>query len=151
LVEPRTPPTDVKRNLRAAEEVGVVRALWVAARDEDVDALVDLTAPDVDWSPTAAVTGSLHGQEALRAYLEDLIANGTLVAAHPYSFEAVGDCVIVSGTLRLRRQDGAPESVQRWWVYRVANGLIASVVSHASRDDGCRDARAQHAAAHVSD
>jgi ketosteroid isomerase-like protein len=137
--------------MTAAEDVGVVRALWVAARDQDVDALVDLAAPDVDWSPTAAVTGSLHGREALRGYLGDLIANGTLVAAHPYSFEAVGDCVIVSGALRLRREDGAPESVQRWWVYRMANGMIASAVSHASRDDACRDARAQHAAAHVGE
>ena len=97
------------------------------------------------------VTGSFHGRAALRGYLDDLIADGTLVAAHPYSFEAVGDCVIVSGALRLRRPDGASESIQRWWVYRVAQGRIASVVSHASRDDACRDARAQRAAAHVSD
>jgi hypothetical protein len=135
--------------MTAAEDVGVVRALWVAARDEDVDGLVDLTAPDVDWSPTAAVTGSLHGREALRGYLDDLVANGTLLDAHPYSFEAVGDRVIVSGALRVRGPDGAAGSVQRWWVYRVVNGLIASVVSHASRDDACRDARAQHAAAHL--
>jgi SnoaL-like domain len=135
--------------MTAAEDVGLVRALWVAARDKDVDAMIDLTAPGVDWCPTAVVSGSVHGREALRGYLEDLIASGTLVGAHPYSFEAVGDCVIVSGALRLRREDGAVEPVQRWWVYRVAHGQIASVVSHASRDDACRDARAQHAAAHV--
>jgi ketosteroid isomerase-like protein len=137
--------------MTAAEDVGLVRALWVAARDKDVDALVDLTAPDVRWCPTALVTGSFHGREALRGYLEDLIASDTLVGAHPYSFEAVGNCVIVSGALRLRREGGAVESVQRWWVYRVAHGQVASVVSHASRDDACRDARAQHAAAHVGD
>jgi ketosteroid isomerase-like protein len=135
--------------MTVTEDVAVVRALWVAARDKDVDALLDLCAPDVDWCPTAVVTGSFHGREALRGYLEDLAANATLVAAHPYSFEAVGDCVVVSGALRVRRPDGDGESVQRWWVYRVANGLIASVVSHASRDDACRDARSQHAAARV--
>jgi ketosteroid isomerase-like protein len=133
--------------MTAGEDVAVVRALWVAARDKNVDALLDLCAPDVDWCPTAVVTGSFHGREALRGYLEDLTANATLVAAHPYSFEAVGDCVVVSGALRVRRPDGGGESVQRWWVYRVANGLIASVVSHASRDDACRDARSQHSAA----
>jgi ketosteroid isomerase-like protein len=137
--------------MTAAEDVGVVRALWVAARDRDVDALVELCAPDVDWSPTAVTTGLFHGREALRAYLEDLAARTTVVGAHPYSFEAVGDCVIVSGALHVRRQDGAAELLQRWWVYRVANGLIASVVSHASRDDACRDARTQHAGAHSSD
>jgi ketosteroid isomerase-like protein len=135
--------------MTAGEDVAVVRALWVAARDKDIDALLDLCAPDVDWCPTAVVTGSFHGREALRGYLEDLAANATLVAAHPYSFEAVGDCVVVSGALRLRAPDGSAESVQRWWVYRVANGLIASAVSHASRDDACRDARSQHPAARV--
>jgi ketosteroid isomerase-like protein len=132
--------------MTTATDVEVVRTLWVAARDHDVDALVDLCAPDVDWCPTAVTTGSFHGRQALRGYLEDLAAHATLVAAHPYSFEAVGDCVIVSGALHVRRPDGAAQSVQRWWVYRVAGGLVASVVSHASRDDACRDARAPQAA-----
>jgi ketosteroid isomerase-like protein len=135
--------------MTAAKDVEVVRTLWVAARDNDVDALVDLCAPEVDWCPTAVLTGSFHGRKALRGYLEDLAAHATLVAAHPYSFEAVGDCVIVSGALHVRREGGAAESVQRWWVYRVAEGLIASAVSHASRDDACRDARTPHAPALV--
>jgi len=69
----------------------------------------------------------------------------TLVDAHPYSFEAVGDCVIVSGALRLRREDGGVEAIHRWWVYRVAGGKIAAAGSHGSRVDAVRDARARHA------
>ena len=93
-----------------------------AARDNDVDKLVALTAPDVDWRPTAVTSGALHGHEALRDYLDGLAASGALVDAHPYSFEVLGDCVIVSGALRLRRENGAIESVRRWWVYRVTDG-----------------------------
>ena len=37
--------------MAVAEDVGLVRAVWVAARDNDVDSLVALTAPDVDWRP----------------------------------------------------------------------------------------------------
>ena len=85
-----------------AEDVGLVREVWGAARDNDVDTLVGLTAADVDWHPTAVVSGALHGHEALRGYLADLATAGTLVDAYPYSFEAVGDCVIVSGALSLR-------------------------------------------------
>jgi ketosteroid isomerase-like protein len=136
--------------MAVADDVGLVRAVWVAARENDVDTLVDLTAPDVDWCPTAVTGGALHGHDALRGYLDGLRATGTLVDAHPYSFEAVGECVIVSGALWLRRQDGATGSVQRWWVYRVAHGKLASVASHASRDDACRDARAQHVDGHAS-
>ena len=43
-----------------------------------------------------------------------------------------------------QRENGAIESVQRWWVYRVTEGRVASVASHASRHDACLDARAQH-------
>jgi hypothetical protein len=66
----------------------------------------------------------------------------------PYSFEAVGGCVIVSGVLRVRRDDGSVEAIQRWWVYRVAGGKIAAAGSHASRGDALRDARDQPARGH---
>ena len=130
--------------MAVAEDVGLVRAVWVAARDNDIDTLVALTAPDVDWRPTAVTAGALHGRDALRNYLEGLAATGALVDAYPYSFEALGDCVIVSGALRLRREDGGIELVQRWWVYRLAQGQVASVASHTSRHDACLDARALH-------
>jgi ketosteroid isomerase-like protein len=130
--------------MAVAEDVGLVRAVWVAARDNDVDSLVALTAPNVDWRPTAVTSGALHGHDALRGYLDGLAATGAVVDAYPYSFEVLGDCVIVSGALRLRRQDGAVESVRRWWVYRVTDGQVASVASHTSRHDACLDARSQH-------
>jgi ketosteroid isomerase-like protein len=136
--------------MAVAEDVGLVRAVWGAARDNDVDTLVGLTAPDVEWRPTAVVSGALHGHDALRDYLADLAAAGTLVDAHPHSFEAVGDCVIVSGALSLRRTDGNAETVQRWWVYRLAQGKVAFVASHTSRDDAFHDARIQHPENHGS-
>ena len=47
----------------------------------------------------------------MRDYLDVLAASGALVDAQPCSFEFLGDCVIVSGALRLGRQVGAVESV----------------------------------------
>ena len=90
------------------------------------------------------VSGALHGHDALRDYLADLAAAGTLVDAYPYSFEAVGDCVIVSGALspaargRQRGDRSALVGVPR------GAGKVASVASHTSRDDACLDARIQH-------
>jgi ketosteroid isomerase-like protein len=123
------------------DNVEVVRMLWAAARENDVDALVSLTAPDVDWRPTAVAAPHLRGRDALRDYLDGLRAMHRLVDAHPYSFEAIGDCVIVSGALRVRRDDGGVEAVQRWWVYRLAGGKVAAADSHGSRGDAIRDAR----------
>jgi ketosteroid isomerase-like protein len=130
------------RAMAQTDNVEVVRTLWATARKNDVDALVSLTAHDVDWRPTAVAASRLHGHDALREYLVGLRAAGRLVDAHPYSFEAVGDCVIVSGALRLRREDGGVEAIQRWWVYGVAGGKIATVESHDSRASALRDARA---------
>ena len=131
-----------------ADNVEVVRMLWAAARKNDVDALLNLTAHDVDWRPTAVAASVLHGYDALRDYLDGLRVAGRLVDAHPYSFEAVGDCVIVSGALRVRREDGGVEAIQRWWVYRVAGGKIATAGSHDSRANALCDARAARARDH---
>jgi hypothetical protein len=126
-----------------ASNVGVVRMLWAAARENDVEALLSLTTSDVDWRPTAVGASSgLRGRAALRSYLDGLRKVGKLVDAHPYSFEAVSDCVIVSGVLRVRRDDGGIDAIQRWWVYRVARGKIASAGSHGSRAEALHDARA---------
>ena len=125
-----------------AENVELLRMLWTAARENDVDALLTLTAHDVDWRPTAVAAAGLHGRDALRGYLEGLRTVGRLVDAHPYSFEAIGNCVIVSGVLRVRREDGGVDAIQRWWVYRVAAGKVAAARSHDSRADAVRDARA---------
>ncbi len=130
------------------DNVAVVRMLWAAARENDVDTLLSLTAPDVDWRPTAEAAHVLHGRDALRDYLDRLRAAGRLVDAHPYSFEAVGDCIMVSGVLRLRREDGGVETIQRWWLYRVTGGKIAAAGSHGSRLEAMRGARARHARDH---
>jgi ketosteroid isomerase-like protein len=136
------------RAMAQIDDVEVVRMLWATARRNDVDALVSLTAHDVDWQPTAVAAARLHGHDALREYLVGLRAAGRLIDAHPYSFEAVGDCVIVSGALRLRGEDGGVEAIQRWWVYRVAGGKIAAAGSHDSRASALRDARAGQATGH---
>jgi ketosteroid isomerase-like protein len=130
------------------DAIKVVRMLWAAARENDVDALLSLTTHGVEWRPTAVAAAGLRGRDALRDYLDGLRAAGTLVDAHPYSFEAVGDCVIVSGALRLRRDDGGLEALHRWWVYRVSHERIAAARSHSSRADALRDARAQQASGH---
>jgi hypothetical protein len=65
-----------------ASNVGVVRMSWAAAHENDVDALVSLTAHDVDWRPTAVAAPGLRGREALRDYLDGLRAAGRLVDAH---------------------------------------------------------------------
>jgi limonene-1,2-epoxide hydrolase len=129
------------RGVSGAQNVAVVRMLWTAVREQDIDAVISLADPEVDWEPTAVSAGKLHGDGELRSYLSRLRAAGTLADAHPYSFEAVGACVIVSGALRLRRGGDLVDTVQRWWVYEVVGGRVIAATSHGSRPDALRAAR----------
>jgi limonene-1,2-epoxide hydrolase len=129
-----------------AANVGVVRMLWAAVREQDVEAVVSLADGDVVWEPTAVHGGRLHGRSELRGYLSRLRTARTLADAHPYSFEAVGESVIVSGVLRLRREDDVVEDLHRWWVYAVGAGKVVSASSHTSRADAMRAVRAGHGA-----
>src|SRR3954469_17320854 len=129
------------RGVSGATNVGIVRMLWAAVREQDVDAVVSLADPGVEWEPTAVSSGRLHGVGELRSYLARLRGSGTLADAHPYSFEAVGDCVIVSGALRLRRGGDGGDTAQRWWVYELRDGKVAAASSHGSRADALREAR----------
>ena len=132
---------NIVRDMSGASNVGVVRMLWAAVREQDIDAVLSLADPTVEWEPTAVSSGRLHGDHELRTYLARLRAAGTLADAHPYSFEAVGDCVIVSGALRLRRAGDVVDTVQRWWVYEVVGGRVTAATSHGSRPDALRAAR----------
>jgi ketosteroid isomerase-like protein len=123
------------------DNVEVVRLLWSAVREEEIDAIVGTTVADVGWRPTAVTRPRLHGHDELRAYLTELYAARRLADAHPFSFEALGDCVIVSGALLVRRHPQRVTTMQRWWVYRVRDGKIATAGSHLNRAEAVLDAR----------
>ena len=101
---------NIVRDVSGAADVGIVRMLRLRPR-QDIDAVLSFagTRPS-SWEPTAVSSGKLHGNDELRTYLARLRAAGTLADAHPYSFEAVGDWVIVSGVLDLRRPGDVVET-----------------------------------------
>jgi ketosteroid isomerase-like protein len=127
--------------MSGAANAEVVRQLWSAVSEDDIDAVVGMTAADVDWRPTAVALRRLHGQDELRAYLADLRAAGSLAGAQPFSFEAMGDCIIVSGALFVRRDPPRITTLQRWWVYRMRDGKVAAAGSHHNRGEALLDAR----------
>lgn len=132
-----------------ASNVGVVRMVWAAASENDVDALPSLTTHDVDWRPTAVAAPGLRGRAALRGYLDRLRAVGRLVDAHCY----------VRGRLRLRHRQWRPAPTPRGRrrggdpalvVYRVAHGKIAAAAAtapaprpYATPSPGTRGARGE--------
>ena len=119
----------------AVRNVEVVRTLWDAMRDRDVGAAMALVAPDPEWGP---ITGepAMRGREAVEAYFGSFVNSGGLADAHALAFEPLGsDHVLLSGALRIRRPDNWVTTVQRWWLYRLRDGLIVRAESCQTRDE----------------
>lgn len=119
----------------APDSLALVRALWDATRDRDIDTGMTLMHPDVEWVPLLAEGPSIRGTEALRARLEEVAGSGILAESYPLSFELLDDGrVLVVGALRVRRPDHWMTTVQHWWVYVIRDGLIRRAQACESRE-----------------
>lgn len=119
-----------------ADRIVIVRALWDAVRDRDIDAGMALIHDDVEWFPLMGEGGPLRGTEALRQHFERLAGAGLVTDAYPLDFEDVGDGrVLVSGALRVRRPDHWLETLQRWFVYVIADGRVRRAEACGSREE----------------
>ena len=123
------------RDTDAPDPLALVRALWDATRDRDIESGMALMHPDVEWVPLLADGPSLRGSDALRARLEEIAGSGIIAESYPLSFELLDDGrVLVVGALRVRRPDHWMETVQHWWVYVIRDGLIRRAQACESRD-----------------
>jgi hypothetical protein len=120
------------------DPVALVRAMWDATRDRDVDSGMKLVHPDIEWVPLFEEGPSIHGAEALRLRLEEIAGSGVVAEAYPLSFELLDDGrVLVVGALRVRRPDNWMTTVQRWWIYVIQDDLVRRVQACDSREQAC--------------
>jgi hypothetical protein len=116
----------------ASQNVAHVERLWHAMQREGVDAVVRLTDPSCTWRPFGAGGRTLRGHDELRAFFRGLEGEGVSQEARAASFEPVGDCVLVTGSLRRRSARGL-EDRQLFWLYRFRDGRLMSAESFKSR------------------
>ena len=120
----------------SSERIAIARALWDAMRDRDVDAAMALMHEDVEWVPLVTDGGPVVGTEALRLHLEGIAAAAIVADAYALDYEDVGDGrVLISGALRMRRPDHWLATVQRWWIYEIADGRIRRAQACPTREE----------------
>lgn len=124
----------------ASQNVALVERLWHAAQREGVEAIVRLTDPSCTWRPFGAGGRTLRGHDDLRAFFRGLAGEGVSQEARASSFEPVGECVLVTGSLRRRSARGL-EDRQLFWLYRVHAGRLVSGEAFTSRADALASAR----------
>ncbi len=109
------------------ENADIVRRAFDAFSRRDLPALLELTAPDVEFMPaTARVAGRGEpyvGHDGLRTYLEDVARVWEELRSEPDEFLEVGDIVVCTGRVYawgVGRVIDAPAG----WVWRLRDGKL---------------------------
>jgi uncharacterized protein len=110
------------------EKVGIVRKSFEAMGRRDLDALLDLYAPDIEFKPltgTRVESGGYRGHQGVRQYFEE--ANQVWDEVRPVAWEitTTGDEVVVFGHCSIRGRASEIETDSPCsWVITVRDGRI---------------------------
>lgn len=110
------------------ENVEVVRRSLKAMADGDVEELLSLYAPDIEFLPltgTHVGSGGYRGHDGVRTYLAEAEAVWDVVRPEPEAMHAVGDDVIVFGHCAIRGKASKLETREAMaWVITVRDGKV---------------------------
>jgi uncharacterized protein len=120
------------------ENVEQVRRGYEAFARGDVDAVLELLDPDVDWHPAIApILGveTIRGREAVRRFLtRDLFEGFDQFRAEPLSFEDLGDFVLVMVRYIGRGESSGIEMDQRFaTLYELRDGKTVTMRDYPTR------------------
>lgn len=124
------------------ESIAVVRSAFEHVRAGDVESMIAITSPDVEFSTflTEVEGGSYRGHDGVRAWQADLRSSFAHYEPDPARFEDYGDLVLTTGTIHFRgTESGAPVhqpfanvmavaggEIRRWRTYRSRGEAIAA-------------------------
>lgn len=107
---------------------GLVRRLYAAFAARDLDALLDVVAPEIEFfGPTATLLNEgrcYRGHEGMRRYLRDAAALWQELEVDPQKLREVGNHVVALGRVRARAHDGMELDTPAAWVWRIEAGMI---------------------------
>jgi ketosteroid isomerase-like protein len=113
-----------------SDNVELVRRSFEAMCAWDVDALLALHAPDVEFLPltgTRVESGGYSGHQGVRDYFAEARKLWDVLEPQAEDYTDLGDCVVVAGRCRVRgRVSGAESHPEMAWVIGVRDGMIVS-------------------------
>ena len=118
------------RSARVSDNVELVQRSFEAISGWHVDTLLELYDPDIELLPltgTRVESGGYHGHDGVREYMAEAEDLWDVLEPEGYSYEDLGDGVLVSGHCRVRgRSSGAESDPSCAWVIQIRNGRIVS-------------------------
>jgi ketosteroid isomerase-like protein len=118
------------RSAVVSDNIALVRKSFEAISTWDVDDLLTLYHPEVEFLPltgTRVETGGYRGHDGVREYVAEARELWDVLEPAGNHYEDLGDRVVVGGTCRVRGRASGAESVPVCgWVIGVRDGLIVS-------------------------
>ena len=121
-----------------ATDIEVVKAMFAAFADRDLDGVLAVAHPDVEFT---AVTGEqagrtepYRGHAGMREYFRDVANMWEELRLTPREFRAVGDMVLVTGKVSARSRSRTITG-STGWVFRVREGKVGYAHAYASAAD----------------
>jgi ketosteroid isomerase-like protein len=119
-------------------DIEVVQALFAAFAERDLEAVLELTAPEIEFisvtSDYAGRTEPYRGHEGIRQYLRDVAEVWDELRLTPTDYRMVGEQVLVTGRVSAR-SPARVVSGSTGLVWRVRAGKVAWGRVYASAED----------------
>jgi ketosteroid isomerase-like protein len=129
------------------DNADVARRTFEAIGRWDIDGLLDLYDPDVEFLPltgTRVESGGYNGHAGVRDYFEEVSEVWEELLPHADDVRTVGDDVVVLGGCAVRgRGSGAMSDSPMAWIITVRNGKVMRHRGYRTRDEALEAAGLQ--------
>jgi ketosteroid isomerase-like protein len=119
----------------------VVKAVFAAFAKRDLDGVLDVIDPEMEFTPVTADlagrTEPYRGHEGMREYFRDVAVVWDDLRLNPREFRKVGDSILVTGRVTARSPSRIVEG-STGWVFRVRDGRVVYGRVYASASDAER-------------
>jgi len=121
------------------ENVEIVRKSFAAMARGDVEGLLELYDPEIQFLPltgTRIESGGYHGHAGVRAYFAEVADVWDELRPYAVNFETTGDVVVVLGGCAVRgRGSGIESDSPMAWVITVRSGKVTSHRGYRTSDE----------------
>lgn len=121
------------------ENVEIVRRSFEAIGRWDIDGLLDLYDPEIEFLPLTGIrveSGGYRGHSGVRAYFEEVSSVWDVLRPYGDDFRIAGDSVVVLGGCAVRGHgSGAETDTPMAWMVTVRDGRITHHRGYRTRED----------------
>jgi hypothetical protein len=95
-----------------------IKAMFAAYKRGGASAVAPFVDEEMELEPLTGEGKVYRGPAGLDEYIQDMADRGDELEAEPVGYEELGNCVVVAGRMRLRREEGSLTDSQVTWIYK---------------------------------